>query len=136
MEKRKRVVVYGRSLNLAGIAASLRANSSMEVLCVSPDSPTARQSLEENSLAAIVFELSDSSPSLYVKLLRDQPGLLLIGVDPCKNDIRIFSSHSDKAVSITDLVNVIQQKKSTNKHSERNEKMSTNWRPSPRKELI
>jgi hypothetical protein len=122
MEKRTRVVVYGSSINMAGIAASLRADSNLEVLCDSPDSPTARQSLQENSLAAIVFDLSDSSPGLNVKLLRDRPGLLLIGVDPGKNDIRIFSSRSDQVLSITDLVDVIQQKKSTNKPLERNEK--------------
>ena len=110
MEKRRRVAVYGSSLNMAGIVASLKADTTLEVLCVNLDSPNARQSLDENDLAAIVFDLSDPPLLLDVTLLRDRPGLLLIGVDPSRDEMLVLSSHPAQALSVADLVNVIHQK--------------------------
>ena len=110
MEKRRRVAVYGNSLNMAGIVASLKADTTLEVLCINLDSPNAWQSLDENDLAAIVFDLSDPSLRLDVTLLRDRPGLLLIGVDPSRDEMLVLSSHPAQALSMADLVSAIHQK--------------------------
>ena len=110
MENRRRVAVYGNSLNIAGIVPSLKADTTLEVLCVNLDSPNARQSLDENDLAAIVFDLSDPLLRLDVTLLRDRPGLLLIGVDPSKDEMLVLSSHPAQALCMADLVSVIHQK--------------------------
>ena len=110
MEKRRRVAVYGNSLNIAGIVPSLKADTTLEVLCVNLDSPNARQSLDENDLAAIVFDLSDPPLRLDVALLRDRPSLLLIGVDPSRDEMLVLSSHPAQALSMADLVSVIHQK--------------------------
>ena len=110
MEIRRRVAVYGSSLSMAGIVASLKANTTVEVLCVNLDSPNARQSLDENDLAAIVFDLSDPPLRLDVTLLRDRPGLLLIGVDPSRDEMLVLSCHPAQALSMADLVRVIHQK--------------------------
>ena len=110
MEERRRVVVYGNSLNMAGIVASLKADITLEVLCVNLDSPNAQPSLDENDLAAIVFDLSDPPLRLDVTLLRDRPGLLLIGVDPSKDELLVLSSHPAQALCMADLVSVIHQK--------------------------
>ncbi len=110
MEKRRRVAVDGNSLNMAGIVASLKADTTVDVLCVDLDSPDARQSLDENDLAAIVFDLSDPPVRLDVTLLRDRPGLLMIGVDPSRDEMLVLSSHPAQALSMADLVSVIHQK--------------------------
>ena len=112
MEKRRRVAVYGNSINIAGIVPSLKADTTLEVLCVNLDSPNARQSLDENDLAAIVFDLSDPPLRLDVTLLRDRPGLLLIGVDPSRDEMLVLSSHPVQALSMADLVRVVHQKES------------------------
>jgi hypothetical protein len=112
MEKRRRVAVYGNSLNIALIVASLKADSTLEVIGVDLDSPEARQSLDENDLAAIVFDLSDPPMRLDVTLLRDRPGLLLIGVDPSRDEMLVLSSHPAQALNMADLVSVIHGKKS------------------------
>jgi len=112
MEKRRRVAVYGKSLNMAVIVASLKADTTLEVLCVDPDSPNARQSLDENDLAAILFDMSDPFLRLDLTLLRDRPGLLLIGVDPSKDETLVLSSHPVQALSVADLIKVIRQKDS------------------------
>ena len=110
MEKRSWVVVYDNSLNMAGIVASLKADTTLDVLCVNLDSPNAWQSLDENDLAAIVFDLSDPALKLDVAILRNRPGLLLIGVDPSRDEMLVFSSHTELALSVADLVKVICQK--------------------------
>jgi len=117
MEKSRRVAVYDNSLNMAVIVASLKADPTLEVLCIDLDSPNARQSLDENDLAAIVFDLSDPSLRLNVTLLRNRPGLLLIGVDPSKDEILVLSSRPVQALSMADLVRVIRQKDSNTKIS-------------------
>jgi hypothetical protein len=109
MEKHRRVAVYGNSLTMAGIVASLKADATLEVLCVNLDSPNARQSLDENEPAAIVFDLSDPPMRLDISLLRDRPGLLLIGVDTSHDEMLILSSHPAQALSMADLVSVIHQ---------------------------
>jgi hypothetical protein len=101
------------SLNMAGIVASLKVDTTLEVLCVNLDSPDARQSPDENNLAAIVFDLSNPPVHLDVTLLRDRPGLLLIGVDPSRDEMLVLSSHPAQALSMADLVNVIHQKEFT-----------------------
>ena len=110
MEKRRRVAVYGNSLNMAGIVASLKADTTLEVLYVNPDAPNARQSLDENDLAAIVIDLSDPPVRLDVTLLRGRPGLLMIGVDPSWDEMLVLSSHPAQALSMADLISVIHQK--------------------------
>jgi hypothetical protein len=112
MEEPRRVAVYGNSLNMALIVASLKADTSMEVLCVELDSPNTQQSLDESDLAAIVFDLSDPPVRLDVTLLRDRPGLLLIGVDPSRDEMLVLSSHPAQALSMADLISVIHGKKS------------------------
>lgn len=110
MEIRTRVVVYGNSLHMAGIAASLKANQSLEVVCVDTHSPTARQTLTELNPAAIAFDLSDPPASLDVTLLRQKPGMQLIGIDPASDEILVLSGYQQQALSVSDLVHVIQQK--------------------------
>jgi len=110
MEKCKQVVVYGTSLNMAVIAASLRSDVNLEVISIDSKSPTSQQYLNEIDLAAIIFDLNDLSHGLNLSLLRDRPDLLLIGVDPSKGEIRVFSSRSAQALSISDLIDVIHEK--------------------------
>jgi len=113
MENPRRVAVHGKSLNMAVIVASLKADTTLEVLCVDLDSPDARQSLDEIDLAAIVFDLCDPAHKLDVTVLRNRPGLLWIGVDPDNYEILVLSSHSMQAHSMADLVDVIHQKETS-----------------------
>jgi hypothetical protein len=110
MEKNRRVAVYGNSLNMAGIVASLKADTTLEVLCIDLDTPDARQSLNENDLTTIVFDLSDPALRPDVTCLRDRPALVLIGVDFCKDEMLVLSSQPVRALSMADLITVIHQK--------------------------
>ncbi len=109
VKNQTRVVVYGRSLPMAGIAASLKADAGLEVLCVDPHSPTARQSLREIGPQAVAFDLNDRSPGLDVTLLRGQPGLLLVGVDLSNDELLVLSSRPQQALNMADLADAIRQ---------------------------
>jgi len=110
MEKRRRVAVYGNSLGMAGIVATLKVDPTLEGLCINLDSRNIRQTLDKNDLAAIVFDLSDQPLRLDITLLRDRPGMLLIGVDLSRAEMLVLSSHPAQALSMADLVSVIHQK--------------------------
>ncbi len=112
MEKRTRVAIYGNSLHMGGIVASLKVDPSLDVLRLNLDSIDACQSLIENDLTAIVFDLSDPPVRLDISLLRYQPFLLLIGVDPTRDEMLVLSSHPAQALCVADLVSVIHQKES------------------------
>ena len=107
MEKRTQVVVYGGSLHMAGIAASLKAEIALEVVCVNPQSPTARQRLNELDPAVIVFDLSNPPQNLDVTLLRERPEFVWIGVHPSSDKMLVLSGRQEQSLSVADLVQVI-----------------------------
>ena len=107
MAERTQVVVYGTSLHMAGIAASLKEEAGLAVACVEPDSAAARQHLPELSPAVIVFDLSDTKPGPDITLLRERPDLLLIGVDPSSDELLLLSSRPAQALTLSDLIELI-----------------------------
>lgn len=109
MEKRTQVVVYGSSLNMATVTASLNAEQSLEVIWVDPRSPTARQYLRELNPAVIAFDLNDPPQSMEDILLRERAEVLLIGVDTTNDEILVLSSRPQQAHNASDLIGVIQE---------------------------
>lgn len=105
------MVVYGSSLHMAGIAASLQAEPGLDVTCVDSHSPNARQTLDNMNPTTIAFDLSDTDGGLDVNLVRDQPGLLLIGVDPSSDKLLVLSSRSMSVLSVADLVEIIRHER-------------------------
>jgi hypothetical protein len=98
---------------MAGIAASLKTDATLEVIWINPHAPNARQSLNELNPSVIAFDLSDTNPGLDIILLRDRPGLQLIGVDPSSDKLLVLSSHAPQAHCMADLIKVIQQEESS-----------------------
>jgi hypothetical protein len=107
VEKRMRVVVCGNSINLAGIATSLKTDATLEVIWINPHAPNTRQSLNELNPSVITFDLNDTNPGLDIILLRDSPGLQLIGVDPSSDKLLILSSHATQVHYTADSFEVI-----------------------------
>jgi hypothetical protein len=107
LENRTRVVVYGNTLSMAGIAASLKAETTLEVICVDPHEPTTRQTLLELDPKTIIFDRTQPHPELELALLREQPGLLLIGVDPSSNDALILSGQLTQVLSSRDIARIV-----------------------------
>lgn len=109
MNSRKRVLVYGKTLNLAGVTASLKLDGCLDVMFVNPQGPNARQCLEEFNPETIIFDLTDTPADLDIKLLRKRPGLLLIGVDPSSNEVLALTGKRNRVVTASELAQLVSE---------------------------
>lgn len=128
MEKRTRVAVYGGSLHMASIAASLRAEPDLEVVSIDPGSLPAGRGLDESDASpeveahglppggqeqskigpdVILFDSQAMQPELRRLLAGEGPGPLLIGLDVSSNEMLVLRGYKAQALSVTDLVNII-----------------------------
>jgi hypothetical protein len=105
-ETRQRIILYGRSVILGTIAASLRKQQQFELIPLSPPCPSV-QELGEMQPDVILFDLETARPEAAFSLLADCPGLQLIGIDPDRNQVLIWSEQHLHELSVQDLVDVI-----------------------------
>lgn len=107
MEARIKVVVYGDTLLLAGLQASLAAYPQVDVLT------TTKLPLDEQALRAwqpdVVIVDDAAPPALLRQLSMLSPGLLLVSVDSATNQIILFSARQVTAASMHELVEFIGQ---------------------------
>jgi hypothetical protein len=109
----------GRSVHMAGLAASLKAISTLAVTRVYPDLPTAHQTLANLVPDVVVFDLVDPYPDLTLALLRERPGLLLLGMDPSSDEMLVLSGHPARALNMQDVVQTLGSLSPVNLPSER-----------------
>ncbi len=97
MAEPQRVILYGDSVLLAGVQASLSPSPNLDIIA-----------LEElpADWVAILHELRSTRPDLPLAIL-NQPNLLLIGIDPDGVGTLVLSSRAAQARSTEDLVDLI-----------------------------
>jgi hypothetical protein len=101
------VVLYGNSVFLAGIKAELELDPGIELLAADSRSTDILDKIRYHQPCALLFDLAEGQPDFVVALLREQPSLLLIAVDPARDELFILSGTSQQALSTADLVNII-----------------------------
>ena len=110
MEKRVKVVLYGNTLVLAGLQASLAAYAGLEVLCVAEPLADAQEFSTLRPDVIIVDATAISWPPL--RLLNGLPSdLLLVSVDVATNRVQVWSGQQLSAASTHDLVALIGQRR-------------------------
>jgi hypothetical protein len=105
----KRVVVLGDTVFLLGVQASLAACPGLEVFNLEQPLEKPFEVLSRLRPDAVIFDLEVTQPDFLFSLLQ-QPGLLLIGVDPETHRALVWSRRQAPAAAATDLIGVIQQK--------------------------
>ena len=105
------VLVYGNSLAVSTIGASLQAHSDLKVLPLDPTRPDVTQRLEELKPGIVIFDLATGYPNFAINLCKANPGLLLIGVDPSSDELLVLSGRPVQALSPQDLVEVIRKER-------------------------
>ena len=108
MGKRQRVVLYGDSLVLAGMGASLKTYPGIELICLAAQPPAEVRQLWALRPAVVILDLGAVPPDLPVSLLGEQPELLLIGMDAAGDKLLVLSGRQARAVTTADLVQVIE----------------------------
>ncbi len=101
-----KVVLYGNSLALSGVGASLEAHPGLHVVRVEATdaSAAALRGLEPD---VIVFDVATAQPDL-VALWQRHPRVLPIGVDLLTHRAVVFSSQSERVLTTGDLLRVIE----------------------------
>ncbi|MCU0508290.1 MAG: hypothetical protein MUC34_07800 [Anaerolineae bacterium] len=79
----------------------------VDVSQVDPDSPVARQSLEDLAPDVIVLELDPATLELPLALLLERSGLLLVVLSPCCDDLLVLSGHRSQSTTAVDLMKVL-----------------------------
>lgn len=106
MIERRRVFLYGRSVILGTVGASLQARPHLEVVSLSSPFPAPRE-LAALAPDVVIFDIDAARPEPALSLLEARPNLLLIGIDPESKQLLVLSGRPRDALSIDDLVRVI-----------------------------
>lgn len=106
MEKQQRVILFGKSVLLGTVGASLKKHASLQIISASTPYPGI-QELGTLQPDVILFDLENGRPDAAFFLLATCPGLQLIGVDPDSNELLVLSSCTKMVLSVQDLVRVI-----------------------------
>lgn len=106
MKATKRILLYGTSVILGSIAASLRHLPQFEVKTLALP---LQESLTVDTAKAdvLLFDLETTHPETVLNLLGIIPAFQLIGISPGSNLIKIWSFRELRELSMLDLLNVI-----------------------------
>jgi hypothetical protein len=104
---RQTIVIYGISLAVSSIGASLQACPDLQILPVDPSMPGLKLHLAAVQPDVIIFDLAVSQPEWLLALWKVQPHLLLVGVDLAKSQALLFSSQPAQVFTTVDLLQVI-----------------------------
>lgn len=107
MVANSRLILYGNSVFLAGIKAQLEHITALELITLEAASTGVADKVRAYRPQAILFDLAMGYPDFAVPLLHDQPGLLLIGVDPNSNELLVLSGQQKRVSAVADLLKVI-----------------------------
>ncbi len=107
------VVLYGSSLALSSIGASLQTCVGLRVLAVDSEAPgaagahSAAQRLAALRPDVVLFDLASVRSDFAIELWKAQPGILLIGVDLLTGQALVLAGQSARAHTTEDLLQVI-----------------------------
>jgi hypothetical protein len=103
----KTIVLYGNSLVVSSIGASLQSCPDVQVLTVDATLPGADQRLSSLQPEIVVFDLAETRPELMIRLWKSQTHLSLIGVDLAESQALVLSGRPARILTLHDLLQVI-----------------------------
>lgn len=108
MPTRRRVVLYGDSVVLAGVGRSLERYPRLEVVLLNASGEGVARDLRALSPAAVIVDLSIITPAFALSLLDTCPDLLIIGLDPGGNGLLVLSGQQARQLTTEDLARLIE----------------------------
>jgi len=101
------VLLYGQSLLLSGVAASLAECPGLQVARAATW-PEAGRRLAEAVPDVLIFDLANSNESHILPLLFKNPGLLLIGLDPEHNRAVLLGGQETRALTLERVREIVE----------------------------
>jgi len=102
----KRIVLYGNTVILGTIGASLRRFSEYEVVTLKLPQKKS-QWLGSTMIDILIFDLQKTRPEEVMYFLKANSALLLIGIDPDVNNIQLWSGRLLGDLSSQDLLKLL-----------------------------
>lgn len=106
MSASKWILLYGNSVILGSIEASLRRISQFEVTTLASPQLEAQQ-IDKVKPDLVFFDLEGAHTEAVFSLLKAYPTLLLVGVSPGANLVRVWHSQQRQGISMQDLIELI-----------------------------
>jgi hypothetical protein len=106
MGKPKRILFYGDTLVLAGVRASLESETYFQVINHSHGNVDIK-SLLKLSPDIVIYDSGSVQSEFLETLFHHKSDLVLIGINPENNQVRVWAGHHLSGLSIVDLVRVI-----------------------------
>ncbi len=103
---RRRAILYGNTLILQGVRASLANCADLEVIVLDQPAQVSPNELAAYCPAAVIFDMGAVPPQLLLGLFQ-QPGLLLVGMNSETHRALVWSGRQSAAVNAADLVRVL-----------------------------
>lgn len=105
-EASRRVLLYGNSIILGSIGAGLRQSDRLEVAaCESP--PADPQLIDRLQPDIILFDSEATQAEALFTFLETHPSMLLIGVSPDVNLVKVWSGRQLREMSLVELTQII-----------------------------
>lgn len=101
-------MLYGNSLALSGVGASLEAQPGLRIVRVDAVDGSG-EGLRQIEPDVVVFDLATAQPDV-VALWKGDPSVLPIGVDLHEQRVVVFSGKSSRALTADDLLHVIENR--------------------------
>ncbi len=111
MTERQKVILYGDTVILAGLQASLSNSPNLEILSLDGSPVELAEALHQLHPAALIFDLGSVQPDFPLTILQ-QSTLLFIGIDPDSHQALVWAGQQIQELSMPDLVGMIQWKMS------------------------
>jgi len=107
MGKQTRILLYGNSVILGSVGASLQRERRFAVVQLAPPLPEALE-LKAMKPDVVLFDAESGRPDAAFSLLETHPDLILLGISPDGNVVRLWSGRQFRELSSKDLENVIE----------------------------
>lgn len=111
LNQRLEVGVCGNSMFLNGMAAGLKVQGMFRVSRLEKTLADALLDIKMLSLDTVLFEYADAERPGIAALLRECPGIRLIGLEAERNALIVFSGHEHVVTNVEDLIQVIANKR-------------------------
>ena len=108
MEKRPIVVLLGDSVLIDGVAVGLADRHVPGMIRINRFADDITERLKSLKPDMIVFELDTPCASSIFSLLREQPGILLLGLDLNCSQVLVLNSHQHVTRTVSELYCVVQ----------------------------
>jgi len=101
------VLLYGRSLLLSGVAASLRNCAGLRVTQAATW-PEVSQLLARQIPDVLIFDMTNANESHILPLLFKKPAIVLIGLDPEKNRAVLVGGQEARALTLDGVREIVE----------------------------